>query len=99
MIGQLVLLLLSEKDARRALQESARYAADRRARINLGLSLLKRRYRRILEIGYGSGLLIPTLSSIADEVYGVDIEPEPAGLRRTLEQLGARVTELRYERS
>lgn len=65
-----------------------------RARIDVGLSLLEERYRRILEIGYGSGLLIPTLSSIADEVYGVDIEPEPAGLRARLQQLGASVRDL-----
>jgi len=66
-----------------------------RARIDLGLSLLGSRYRRILEVGYGSGLLIPTLSSIADEVHGVDLEPEPAGLRTILEELGARAIDLK----
>ena len=66
-----------------------------RARIDLGLSLLGGRYKRILEIGYGSGLLIPTLRSIADGVHGVDLEPEPAGLRATLERLGTPVDELK----
>ena len=66
-----------------------------RARIDLGLALLEGRYRRILEIGYGSGLLIPTLSALADEVHGVDIEPEPPGLRATLQKLGASVCDLK----
>jgi SAM-dependent methyltransferase len=66
-----------------------------RARINLGLRLLEGRFKRVLEIGYGSGLLIPTLSTIADEVYGVDIEPEPPALRATLSGLGASVRDLK----
>jgi len=66
-----------------------------RARINLGLRLLEGRFRRVLEIGYGSGLLLPTLSTIADDVYGVDIEPEPPALRGTLARLGASVCDLR----
>jgi SAM-dependent methyltransferase len=66
-----------------------------RARIDVGLSLLEGRYRRVLEIGYGSGLLIPTLSSISAEVHGVDIEPEPAGLRARLEGLGTPVRDLK----
>jgi SAM-dependent methyltransferase len=64
------------------------------ARINLGLQLLEGRFRRLLEIGYGSGLLMPTLDAIADEVYGADIDEEPAGLRATLAQLGVRPREL-----
>jgi len=64
------------------------------ARINLGLQMLEGRFHRLLEIGYGSGLLLPTLGAIADEVYGADIEAEPAGLRAILEQLGVCPREL-----
>jgi len=64
------------------------------ARINAGLQLLEGRYRRLLEVGYGSGLLMPTLAGIADEIYGADIEPEPAGLRANLERLGVRPRDL-----
>jgi SAM-dependent methyltransferase len=58
------------------------------ARLNIGLALLDGRFRRVLEIGYGSGLLMPTLASIADELWGLDREREPAGLRARLAQLG-----------
>jgi len=64
------------------------------ARINIGLQLLEGRFRRLLEIGYGSGLLMPTLNAITDEVYGADIEEEPAGLRANLDRLGVRPREL-----
>jgi ubiquinone/menaquinone biosynthesis C-methylase UbiE len=60
------------------------------ARLNTGLRLLDARYRRLLEIGYGSGLLMPTLASACDELYGVDLEHEPAGLRDRLARLGVR---------
>jgi SAM-dependent methyltransferase len=59
-----------------------------RARIDAGLRLIDRRFRRLLEIGYGSGLLMPTLASIADELTGVDLEAEPPRLRAALTRLG-----------
>jgi SAM-dependent methyltransferase len=59
-----------------------------KARIQIGLDLIDRRFSRLLEIGYGSGLLLPTLSAIADELYGVDLEAEPPGLRAALARLG-----------
>jgi ubiquinone/menaquinone biosynthesis C-methylase UbiE len=58
------------------------------ARLNIGLALLQGRYKRLLEVGYGSGLLMPTLASVCDELYGLDREPEPEGLRARLLQLG-----------
>ncbi len=60
-----------------------------RARIDVGLALLGRwRYRRLLEVGYGSGLLLPTLARAADAVAGLDLEPEPPGLREYLLERG-----------
>ena len=44
-----------------------------RARIDAGLALLDGlRFERLLEIGYGSGLLMPTLATIARELHGAD---------------------------
>src|SRR5438105_14288525 len=65
-----------------------------RARIDLGLKLLEGRFRRLLEIGYGSGLLLPTLAQICDELYGADLVREPANLRERLEKLGTKPCEL-----
>ena len=39
------------------------------SRLQIGLDLLQGRFARLLEIGYGSGLLMPTLAAIADELY------------------------------
>lgn len=60
------------------------------ARLNSGLRLLDGHFPRLLEIGYGSGLLMPTLSAVCDELYGVDLERESPGLRERLAQLGVR---------
>ena len=57
------------------------------ARLNTGLRLLDGHYARLLEIGYGSGLLMPTLASACDELYGLDLEREPSGLRERLGRL------------
>jgi SAM-dependent methyltransferase len=60
------------------------------ARLNAGLRLLDGHYGRLLEIGYGSGLLMPTLASACDELYGLDLEREPSGLRDRLALLGVK---------
>lgn len=46
-------------------------------RIQYGLDLIpnNRKYDKILEIGYGSGLLMPTLCSMSENVYGIDVNP------------------------
>ena len=64
------------------------------ARLDTGLRLLGGRSRRLLEVGYGSGLLMPTLSRLTDELCGADLEAEPPGLREALAQLGASPAEL-----
>lgn len=65
-----------------------------RRRLQVGLDLLPGRCGRLLEVGYGSGLLLPTLAQVADEVYGVDREPPPPGVRERLCQLGCAPREL-----
>ncbi len=67
------------------------------ARLNVGLRLLPEgcRYRRVLEAGYGSGLLLPTLATITEpaesggELHGIDREAAPEGLAATLKSVGA----------
>jgi SAM-dependent methyltransferase len=39
---------------------------------------------RLLEVGYGSGLLVPQLARAADEVFGADVHLEAAGVAATL---------------
>lgn len=59
-----------------------------RARIDLGLGLLDGPYDALLEVGYGSGLLQPTLAKIARRLVGVDLEAPPAGLAEYLSARG-----------
>lgn len=66
------------------------------ARINTGLALLDgRRFRTLLEIGFGSGLLLPTLARMADRVDGVDLASDPEVVRGELLRLGTTVGDLR----
>lgn len=59
------------------------------SRINLALGLLENtHFQSTLEIGYGSGILLPTLCEISDIVYGVDIESDPDGVTEQLNVLG-----------
>jgi ubiquinone/menaquinone biosynthesis C-methylase UbiE len=64
------------------------------ARLNTGLRLLDGRFSRLLEIGYGSGLLMPTLAAATDELYGLDLEPAPDGLCERLDRLGVKPRQL-----
>lgn len=64
------------------------------ARLQLGLDLFTGSSQRLLEVGYGSGLLMPTLARATSELYGVDLEREPPGLRAALSRLGAVPKEL-----
>lgn len=59
-----------------------------RSRIQQSLSLLTPPYKRILEIGYGSGILLPTLASICDNVFGIDNESDSEKVNFNLKKLG-----------
>ncbi len=63
-----------------------------RARIRNALSLIIPPYDSILELGYGSGILLPTLASIGKTVCGIDIESDPESVQRHLEKLGVRAS-------
>ena len=43
-----------------------------KARMRLAVDFLPNRVNRLLEIGYGSGILMPELDSHANQLYGID---------------------------
>jgi SAM-dependent methyltransferase len=56
-----------------------------RLRFWIILSLLpSRRFSRLLEIGYGSGIFMPELALHCDELYGVDVHPHAARVLHNL---------------
>lgn len=43
-------------------------------RVRVTLSMLERKkYKRVLEIGVGAGVSLPSLSTVSEEIYGVDV--------------------------
>lgn len=63
-----------------------------RTRIQQALSLLSPPYESILEIGYGSGIMMPTLVSIGKKVSGVDIHSNPDVVMRNLGKIRVNVS-------
>jgi SAM-dependent methyltransferase len=63
-----------------------------RERINIGLRLLDshKRYRRALDVGYGSGVTLLALSSVVDELYGADTDADPRAMYRFLDDRGVK---------
>jgi 2-polyprenyl-3-methyl-5-hydroxy-6-metoxy-1,4-benzoquinol methylase len=59
-----------------------------RARIEQALSLLAPPFGSILELGYGSGVLLPSLCRLGGSVSGIDLQSEPEQVNRALEQVG-----------
>jgi ubiquinone/menaquinone biosynthesis C-methylase UbiE len=58
-------------------------------RIDKTLGLLSTQsFSRILEIGYGSGILMPTLCRLSDDVHGVDLDSDPELVASRLASLG-----------
>lgn len=56
-----------------------------RLRYKLVLSLLSgRRFHRLLEIGYGSGVFMPELARHCDELYGIDVHQNQATVTEML---------------
>ncbi|MBU1125708.1 MAG: class I SAM-dependent methyltransferase [Candidatus Omnitrophica bacterium] len=53
-----------------------------RHRINVGLSLLTHPVGAVLEVGMGSGLLVPTLVSACDTYTGIDLFPADNAITR-----------------
>ncbi len=61
-------------------------------RISLLLRLLnRRRFPRLLDVGYGSGILFPELSKYCDELHGIDVHGYHADVQRCLSEFGITV--------
>lgn len=66
-----------------------------RQRFALVESLLPERIGELLEIGYGSGIFLPTLMRRADRVYGVDVHEHVAPATDVLARNGVTATLVR----
>lgn len=62
-----------------------------RQRIQNGLNLLDAPYDSVLEFGYGSGLLLPTLNTICKKLSAIDIVSEPSKVKLSLDKFGFNV--------
>jgi SAM-dependent methyltransferase len=61
-------------------------------RISQGISLLSPPYENMLEFGYGSGLLLPTLATISNKLYGIDIASDAASVMSCLNKINVSAT-------
>jgi 2-polyprenyl-3-methyl-5-hydroxy-6-metoxy-1,4-benzoquinol methylase len=59
-----------------------------RQRVEQALSLLSPPYESILEIGYGSGLLLPTLKRLGGKISGIDLKSDPDQTSFLLKSMG-----------
>ncbi len=59
-----------------------------RARIQGGLNLLTPPYGRVLEFGYGSGILLPSLGALGADLHGVDLNSDPVETQACLRAVG-----------
>jgi SAM-dependent methyltransferase len=56
-----------------------------RERINIGLRMIAgHRYATALEVGYGAGAVLLAIGSISDELYGIDLDADPAPVQALL---------------
>ncbi len=66
-------------------------------RYRLAVKLLGNdRFHRMLEVGYGSGVFLPTLRRYCEKLYGIDIHDRPAEVQGQLKKYGV-AAELRCE--
>jgi SAM-dependent methyltransferase len=54
--------------------------------------LAGRRYTRLCEVGYGSGVFLPTLARLCDELYAVDLHDRTDAVGRALANVGVTAT-------
>src|ERR1700722_3212693 len=60
-----------------------------RERINIGLRMIAdRRYAKALEIGYGAGAVLLAIAANVDELYGIDLDADPAPVKALLGSRG-----------
>jgi SAM-dependent methyltransferase len=61
-------------------------------RFRLALSLLPEHSDRLLEVGYGSGIFMPSLAQKADHLYGADVHPHVNQVTESLSTVGVHAT-------
>ncbi len=62
-----------------------------RRRLEMGLEMLgDQKFQKLLEIGYGSGILLKTLRPFAQELYGIDLHDKSDLVERSLAKEGVR---------
>jgi cyclopropane fatty-acyl-phospholipid synthase-like methyltransferase len=67
------------------------------ARINTVLGLLPpRKFERVLEIGYGSGILVPTIAPYVEEYVGIDLAPTEPSLISRLHETGVDCEKIKF---
>jgi len=59
-----------------------------RRRIETALALLEPPYGKMLEVGYGSGILLPTLARLGGELHGIDLTSVPDEVEARLRDYG-----------
>jgi len=59
-----------------------------RDRIQGGLDLLMPPYGKVLEFGYGSGILLPSLARLSGDLHGVDLNSDPDSTQMCLRSVG-----------
>ena len=58
-------------------------------RLNMCLSLMKNlKFNSILETGYGSGILFPTLNTVSNELHGIDMHKKNEEVQKRLNNIG-----------
>jgi len=72
-------------------------------RIQKGLNLLNLSYDSILEFGYGSGILLPTLASISNNLFALDTDSDADYVKKEITKLNIKaelnqtdITQIRY---
>jgi SAM-dependent methyltransferase len=68
-----------------------------RLRFSLAVSLLPKRSHRLLEIGFGSGVLMPALGELTDALYGIEVHNNIAKVTSVLEHEDAYATLVQAE--
>ncbi|OGZ43232.1 MAG: hypothetical protein A3J55_02440 [Candidatus Ryanbacteria bacterium RIFCSPHIGHO2_02_FULL_45_17b] len=68
----------------------ARIVYRKRLKNTLSLIPSEKQFGNLLEIGYGSGIFLPTLAELADSVTALDIHPETAAVGTLLDHYNLR---------
>jgi 2-polyprenyl-3-methyl-5-hydroxy-6-metoxy-1,4-benzoquinol methylase len=62
-------------------------------RIQLGLDLISgNNFENVMEFGYGSGILLPSLANLTQNLFGIDIASDPGVVNDSLKKLNIKAT-------